>query len=85
MSGELLAVSRESVSSLVMDFQRWMGLRGFAPDSQKNYIQQLKLFFRLLEEKEVICVGQLDLAAITPQVVAEYQAYLYDYISPKTC
>ena len=75
----------ENVSSIVAAFQQWMGLRGFAPVSRSNYCQQLKLFFRLLEEKEVICEGQLNLAAITPQVVAEYQAYLYDYISPKTC
>ena len=74
-----------NVEQLLTEFRRWMALRGFSESSQAHYRQQLKLFFRLLEEKSGQENGEADLSAITPQVVAEYQAYLYDYISPKTC
>jgi len=78
-------MSQENLSSLIEAFRRWMALRGFSESSQAHYRQQLKLLFRLLEEKDVIEGDEIHLSAITPQVVAEYQAYLYDYISPKTC
>jgi len=73
------------LADLMDDFRQWMALRGFTQGSQKHYGQQLKLFFKLLEEKSIIEDLRIDLSSITPQIVAEYQAYLYDYISPKTC
>ena len=74
-----------NVEQLLTEFRRWMALRGFSDGSQAHYRQQLKLFFRLLEEKSGQENGEVDLSAITPAFIGEYQAYLYDYISPKTC
>jgi len=74
----------ENISSLVTDFQRWMALRGFSERSRESYPQNLNLFFRFLESEKIIEEGRLDPATLDPQVIADYQAYLFEYVSPKT-
>jgi integrase/recombinase XerD len=81
---ELEQESMEACKKLLADFVRWMKLRGFSGSSQKSYPQSVKSFFALLSDKGIVEDESIDVGAITPQIVAEYQAWLYERVSPKT-
>jgi len=74
----------ENVASLVVAFCRWMALRGFSERSRESYPQNLTLFFRFLTEEKIIEDGCIDPVALNPQVIADYQAFLFEHVSSKT-
>lgn len=83
-SGTVERESMEGCKNLVADFVRWLRSRGFSERSRESYPQNLNLFFRFLESEKIIYEESLDVTRIDTQVIADYQAFLFEYISPKT-
>jgi integrase/recombinase XerD len=59
-------------------------LRGIAESTRQSYPKGLTLFFRFLADRSILVAGCLDVAAIDATLLGDYQAFLFEYVSPKT-
>lgn len=74
----------ENLRALLSAFGLWLGLRGIAESTRKSYPDGLALFFRFLAERNILVHGRVETAAIDAVLLADYQAFLFEYVSPKT-
>jgi integrase/recombinase XerD len=70
---------------LMTAWKQWLSVGNYAAYAQKDFpqkVQLLRLFLtnsRLLDD-----AGRVDLASIDAATMSDYQAFVYDYVSPKT-
>lgn len=70
---------------LMTAWKQWLAAGNYAKDAQKDFPQKVRLLRIFLERSGLIdSAGRVDLAAIEPATMSDYQAFVYDYISPKT-
>lgn len=70
---------------LMTALRQWLAVGNYAKDAQKDFPQKLRLLRIFLQQRGMIdSAERVDLAAIEPATMSDYQAFVYDYISPKT-
>ncbi len=86
-------VERESLSvpenatwdELMTAWKQWLAAGNYAKDAQKDFPQKVRLLRIFLGQRGLIdAENRVDLAAIEPATMSDYQAFVYDYVSPKT-
>lgn len=72
-------------------WQQWLAVQNYAASAQKDFPQKLQLLRRFLtiqsgpDGRMIIDeAGRVDLGAIDTEAMGDYQAFIFDYISPKT-
>jgi integrase/recombinase XerD len=80
-TGKLEAVK---VEELVAGLHQWRLAQGCSERTLKASRQRLNTFWRFLENRGVLENGRVELEAITPALMADYQTYLFDYPNPRT-
>ena len=78
-SGTLEQESMVACDQLVADLQQWHRVQGCSERTLEADKQRLNPFWRFLEKRRVVCDGRVELAAITPALIADYQTHLFDY------
>ena len=76
--------SMVSCESLVADLQQWHRVQGYSERTLYADWQRLNPFWRFLGKRGVMEKGRVDLTAITPALIADYQTYLFDYPHVRT-
>jgi integrase/recombinase XerD len=71
--------SMVTCESLVTALQQWHQTQGYSERTLQADWQRLGPFWRFLERRDIVREGKVELAAITPAVVADYQTHLFDY------
>ena len=75
----------ETWDELMTALRQWLAVGNYAKDAQKDFPQKLRLLRLFLQQRGLIdSAERVDLAAIEPATMSDYQAFVYDYISPKT-
>jgi integrase/recombinase XerD len=80
-------VERESMAApekLVAALQQWHRVQGLTEASVQADQRRLPPFWRFLKKRGVLREGGVELAAVTPALLADYQAYLFDYVSARS-
>jgi integrase/recombinase XerD len=72
------------VEELVAGLQQWHRAQGYSERTLGADWQRLNPFWRFLESREMIDGGRVELEAITPALIADYQTYLFDYPHART-
>jgi integrase/recombinase XerD len=81
MGNQKLATWDELMAAL----RQWLAAGNYAAQAQKDFPQKLKQLRIFLGLRGLIdAENRVDLAAIEPATMSDYQAFVYDYISPKT-
>lgn len=72
-------------------WQQWLAVQNYAASAQKDFPQKLQLLRRFLETRSgpdgrmlIDDAGRVDLAGIGVETMGDYQAFVFDYVSPKT-
>jgi integrase/recombinase XerD len=81
-SEQVVEVEQErmvSCENLVYDLQQWHRVQGCSDRTLASDWQRLNPFWRFLEKRGVVRDGKVELAAITPEIIADYQTHLFDY------
>ena len=66
-------------------WRQWLLVGNYAKGAQKDFPQKVRLLGVFLEQRGFIDkAGRVELAAIGPETMGDYQAFVYDYVSPKT-
>ncbi|MEM1158443.1 MAG: tyrosine-type recombinase/integrase, partial [Verrucomicrobiota bacterium] len=86
--GKVVELEQENIRAkkleLLADYAEWIKQQGFTKGSIKDHLDKLYLFWKFAEAQGVLVDGQMDLAAIDRDMMAEYQGFVFDYVSPKT-
>jgi integrase/recombinase XerD len=69
---------------LVADLQQWHRVQGLSERTLHADWQRLGPFWRFLERRDIVRDGRVELGAITPAVMADYQTHLFDYPHHRT-
>ncbi len=70
---------------LMAALRQWLAGGGYAAGAQKDFPQKLALLHRFLETRGLIDgAGRVELTAIDAATLGDYQAFVFDYVSPKT-
>jgi integrase/recombinase XerD len=86
-------VERESLSleklatwdELMTAWKQWLAAGNYAKDAPKDFPQKVRLLRLFLHGRGLIdAESRVDLAAIDPATMGDYQAFVYDYVSAKT-
>ena len=81
MGGEKL----ETIPALLADYEKWIRLQGFTQDSPKDHRQKLSPFFAFARVRGAVDAAlRLDLVMIDTEMIADYQAHLFECTSEKT-
>jgi integrase/recombinase XerD len=86
-SSRVVEVEPESMvtcESLVAALQQWHRVQGQSDNSLQADKRRLTPFWRFLERRGVMREGRVELAAVTPSLMADYQDHLFDYISARS-
>ena len=82
-------VERESMAgcdlaAVLDDYRAWIRGQGLSKNSPEDHVIKLTLFWRFLDQRRVLRGGRVEWPEIDRDLIAEYQAYVFDYVSPKT-
>lgn len=66
----------DPLEDLIRAFQDYMAASGYSPRTLKHYRDILFYWRKYLDEKQIVAPDQ-----VTPQLAADFQAWLYDYKS----
>lgn len=70
---------------LMTALRQWLAVGGYAAGAQKDFPQKLRLLRRFLIQRGLIDGAErVELAAIDAATMGDYQAFVFDYVSPKT-
>jgi site-specific recombinase XerD len=70
---------------LMTALRQWLAVGGYAAGAQKDFPQKLQLLRAFLASRgHIDRAGRVDLAAIDAATMGDYQAFVFDYVSPKT-
>jgi integrase/recombinase XerD len=84
-TGKLEAVKVETVAQLLTAFESWIRLQGFSQRSPQDHRQKVSRFFTFAADRGLVDDrGRVDLTAIDQEVIADYQAFLFETVSEKT-
>ena len=66
-------------------WQQWLAVQNYAAGAQKDFPQKVQLLRLFLTQRGLIDgAGRADLGAIDAATLGDYQAFVFDYVSPKT-
>jgi integrase/recombinase XerD len=84
-TGKLDGVKVETVPQLLKSFEGWIRLQGFSQRSPQDHRQKVSRFFTFAADRGLVDVrGRIELTAIDQEVIADYQAFLFETVSQKT-
>jgi integrase/recombinase XerD len=83
-SGTLEQESMTTCESLVAALQQWHRVQGCGERTLHADNQRLNPFWRFLERRGLMRGGMVELAAISPAEMADYQTHLFDYPHART-
>jgi len=84
-TGKLEAVKVETVAQLLKAFESWIRLQGFSQRSPQDHRQKVSRFFTFAADRGLVDDrGRIELSAIDQEVIADYQAFLFETVSEKT-
>lgn len=70
---------------LMEAWKQWLAVQNYAAGAQKDFPQKVQLLRLFLAQRGLIDdAGRADLAAIDAATLGDYQAFVFDYVSPKT-
>jgi integrase/recombinase XerD len=70
---------------LLKAFESWTRLQGFSKHSPNDHRQKVSRFFAFAADRGLVDDrGRVDLSAIDQEVIADYQAFLFETVSKKT-
>ncbi|NJM54901.1 MAG: tyrosine-type recombinase/integrase [Verrucomicrobiae bacterium] len=70
---------------LMAALRQWLAAGNYAAQAQKDFPHKLRLLRIFLHQRGLIdAENRVDLAAIEPATMSDYQAFVYDYVSAKT-
>jgi integrase/recombinase XerD len=70
---------------LMTAWRQWLAVQNYAAGAQKDFPQKVQLLRRFLETRgDIDAAGRVDLPAIDAATLGDYQAFVFDYVSPKT-
>jgi integrase/recombinase XerD len=70
---------------LMSAWQQWLALQNYAAGAQKDFPQKVQLLRLFLTQRGLIDGAErVDLPAIDAATLGDYQAFVFDYVSPKT-
>lgn len=65
--------------------RQWLAVGGYAQGAQKDFPQKLQLLRLFLTQRGIIDGAErVELGAIDAATMGDYQAFIFDYVSPKT-
>jgi integrase/recombinase XerD len=65
--------------------RQWLAAGGYAAGAQKDFPQKLQLLRAFLTQRGILdAKGRADLPSIDAATMGDYQAFVFDYVSPKT-
>jgi len=66
-------------------WQQWLALQNYAAGAQKDFPQKVQLLRLFLTQRgHIDGAERVELAAIDAATLGDYQAFVFDYVSPKT-
>jgi integrase/recombinase XerD len=74
----------ESITDLIAAYEKWIALQGFSEDSATDHRQKLNRFWSFLDDRGLIEAGRPDLGGIDRELIADYQAHLFEVVSEVT-
>jgi len=74
----------ESIPELIAAYEKWIELQGFSEDSATDHRQKLNRFWSFLDGRGLIEADRPDLENIDREVIADYQAHLFEVVSQRT-
>lgn len=82
-------VERESmagceIAAVLEDYGDWIRGQGLSKNSPKDHAAKLVHFWRFLTRRGLLAGGRVHWPDLDRDVIAEYQAYVFAYTSPKT-
>jgi integrase len=92
---ESLSISEKATwDELMSAWRQWLAAGNYAKDAQKDFPQKVRLLRLFLHQRLlrlflhqrglIDAESRVDLAAIDPATMGDYQAFVYDYVSAKT-
>ncbi len=66
------------------DYREWITAQGFSKNSATDHLAKLTHFWPFLTRRGLLVRDRVNWLEIDRDVLAEYQAHVFDYISPKT-
>ena len=83
-TGKLDGVKVETLPELMAAYGQWLKVAGRSADSVKDHKHKLSWFWTFLAEQELMDGERPDLLGVTPDTMADYQAYVFEAVSPHT-
>jgi len=74
----------ETTPELIAAYEKWIGLQGWSEDSATDHRQKLNRFWSFLDGRGLIESDRPDFDNIDREVIADYQAHLFEVVSDKT-
>jgi len=72
-------------AELMSAWQQWLALQNYAAGAQKDFPQKVQLLRLFLTQRgHIDGAERVELAAIDAATLGDYQAFVFDYVSPKT-
>lgn len=83
---KVVELEQESMEleKLLADYRDWIQGQGFTKNSAKDHQAHLSHWWRFLESRGLLAQERVRLDLIDRDVIADYQAYIFDYVSPRT-
>lgn len=73
------------IPALLADYAKWIRLQGFSKDSPKDHRDKLSRFFAFARSNGAVDAAQrIDFDLIDTEMIADYQAHLFEVVSEKT-
>jgi integrase/recombinase XerD len=74
----------ESVAAVLADYRDWIDGQGFSKTSPRDHFDKLTHFWPFLTRRGLLTQGRVNWLDLDRDIIAEYQAYIFDYVSPRT-
>jgi integrase/recombinase XerD len=74
----------ESLAAVLDDYREWIRSRGLSKTSPTDHVQKLTHFRKFLARRGLLNEGRVNWLDINRDIIAEYQAYIFDYTSRQT-
>jgi integrase/recombinase XerD len=74
----------ESLADVLADYRAWIIGQGFSKRSPKDHLDKLTHFWPFLTRQGLLTGGRVNWLDIDRDIIAEYQAHVFEHISPKT-
>lgn len=82
---ERMKKEMEHIPELLADYEKWIRLQGFSEGSPKDHRDKLIRFFAFARSRGAVDGAQrIDFEEIDTEMIADYQAHLFEVISEKT-